>query len=352
MLARAACRVALLAAIFVVSEGVFAQSGAQLKAPQENRRVDKTNEWTVGLAGGLIEGTILRFAAEIARNVNERDRLRVLPVVTPGAAENVTDLLYLKGIDMAITHADVFEHFRTVDKIPNIEKRINYISALYISELHVLVRPEINSFGDLEGKKVSFNTEGAGPSITGPILFQRLGVKVEPLYISNAIALEKMKSGEIAALLHTVGKPNELLSKFKNDYGFKFLPVPFEKFDDYYVPSFFTHEDYPGYVKPGEAIETIGVQAVLAVHNWPRGNDRFRRVSRFIDYYFDRFKNFHEPPYQPKWKSINLAATVRGWTRYWVADEKLKQMAGARPKPLVDIDTQLARQEAARAAPN
>src|SRR5262249_3214466 len=161
------------------------------------------------------------------------------------------------------THSDVFEHFRTVDKISNVEKRINYISALYISELHVLVRPEINSFHDLEGKKVSFNTQGAGTSVTGPILFQRLGVKGEPLYINNAIALEKMKTGEVTALLHSAGKPNEFLAKFKNDYGFKLLPVPFEKFDDFYVPSFFTAEDYPGYIKSGETIETIGVQAVL-----------------------------------------------------------------------------------------
>jgi TRAP transporter TAXI family solute receptor len=351
MRACAVRRLALVATVLVVLDGGLAQTSAQPQTPQEGSRAEKINQWTLGLAAGLTEGTILRFGAEIARNVNDRDQLRVLPVVTPGAAENLTDLLYLKGIDLAITHADVFEHFKTVDKIPHLEKRINYISALYISELHVLVRPEINSFQDLEGKKVSFNTEGAGPSITGPILFRRLGVSVEPVYISNAIALEKMKSGEIAALLHTVGKPNELLSKFNNDYGFKFLPVPFEKFDDFYVPSFFTAEDYPGFVKPGETVETIGVQAVLAVHNWPRGSDRLRRVSRFIDYYFDRFNNFREPPYQPKWKSINLATTVPGWTRYWVAEEKLKQMVVKSEPPRL-LDVQLAREQAARAAPN
>ena len=97
------------------------------------------------------------------------------------------------------------------------------------------------------------------------------------------------------------------------------------------MPSVFTAEDYPGYVKPGEKVETLGVQAVLAVYNWPRESDRFRRVSRFIDYYFERFENFHKPPYHPKWKSINLAAKVPGWTRYWVAEEKLKQMAAAQP---------------------
>ena len=170
----------------------------------------------------------------------------MLAIVTPGATDNVKDLLYLKGIDIAITHADVFEHFRNVEKIPNIEKRVNFISEMYISELHVLVRPEINSFKDLEGKKVSFHTPGAGPSVTGPILFQRLGVKVEPVYVNNAIAYEKMKTGEIAALIHTVGKPNDLFTKNKNEHGFKFLAVPFDKFDDFYVPSVFTARGLSG----------------------------------------------------------------------------------------------------------
>ncbi|TMJ77624.1 MAG: C4-dicarboxylate ABC transporter substrate-binding protein, partial [Alphaproteobacteria bacterium] len=164
-------------------------------ASGEGAIMAKVNSWTVGLATGLPEGTFLRFGAEIARNLNDSDELRVLATVTPGATENIKDLLYLKGMDVAITHADVFEHFRTVDKIPNIERRVNFISEMYISELHVLVRPEINSFKDLEGKKVSFHTPGAGPSVTGPILFQRLGIKVEPVYVNNAIAYEKMKSG-------------------------------------------------------------------------------------------------------------------------------------------------------------
>ena len=121
-----------------------AQQGAKRKLPRAPTAVDsgedgtvaKINNWTVGLAGGLPEGTFLRFAAEIARNVNDPENLRVLPVVTQGATDNVKDLLYLRGIDIAITNADVLEHFKTVERIPNIEKRINFISEMVISEVH------------------------------------------------------------------------------------------------------------------------------------------------------------------------------------------------------------------------
>ncbi|MDX2203832.1 MAG: TAXI family TRAP transporter solute-binding subunit [Hyphomicrobiaceae bacterium] len=315
----------------------------------EGALVHKINNWTVGLAGGLPEGTFLRFAAEIARNLNGTDDLRVLPVVTPGATENVKDLLYLKGIDIAITHADVFEHFRNVEKISNIDRRVHFISEMYISEIHVLARAEIKSFKDLEGKTVGFHTPGAGPSVTAPILFQRMGVKVNPVFVNNAIAIEKMKTGEIAALVHTVGKPNDLFVKVKNDFGFHFLPIPLDKFDDIYVPSTLTSDDYPGYVKPGETVDTIGVQAVLAVFNWPKDSDRYRRVQRFVDFYFDRFSKFQQPPYHPKWRSVNLAAKVPGWTRYVIAEEKLKQISDSKPAVL---DPSLARVQAARVAPN
>ena len=61
-------------------------------ASGELNTVARINNWTVGLAAGLPEGTFLRFAAEIARNLNGTDDLRVLATVTPGATENVKDL--------------------------------------------------------------------------------------------------------------------------------------------------------------------------------------------------------------------------------------------------------------------
>jgi TRAP transporter TAXI family solute receptor len=316
-------------------QAAWAQQRKTVRAPTaaetgEMSKVYQINSWTLGLAGGLPTGTFIRFASEIARNLNDPSELRVLPVITQGATDNVKDLLYLKGIDIAITNADVLEHFKTTERIPNIEKRINFISEMVISEVHLVVRPEINSVQDLEGKKVSLGAKGAGQSTTGPIVFKRLGVNPDFVYIDNAIALEKMKTGEILAIVNNGAKPLSLLSSFKNDGGFKFLPIPIERFDEYYIPATLTAQDYPGFIKPGEKVETLGVQTVLAVYNWPRESDRYRRVQRFVERYFDHFEKFHAPPYHPKWKSVNLAANVPGWTRYLVAEEKLKQTAGVK----------------------
>ncbi len=120
------------------------------RAAAERAAKAKLNAWTVGLAGGLLEGAPIRFATEIARVVDKGDALHVLPVVTRGPAENVEALLYLRGIDAAIVNSDALEQFRAL--VPNIDQRVSYILNLFPSELHGFARPEIRSLADLNGK--------------------------------------------------------------------------------------------------------------------------------------------------------------------------------------------------------
>ena len=51
---------------------------------------------------GLLEGTFVRYAADLGKALDDGDNLRVLPIVSYGAVGNVSDLIYLKGIDIAI----------------------------------------------------------------------------------------------------------------------------------------------------------------------------------------------------------------------------------------------------------
>jgi hypothetical protein len=46
-------------------------------------------------------------------------------------------------------------------------------------------------------------------------------------------------------------------------------------------------------------------------------------VERFVQYLFNNWDKFQKPPYHPKWRDINLAATVPGWTRFSVAQDAL-----------------------------
>ena len=130
---------------------------------------DRKNNWTVGVAGGLLSGTYMTFADELAQVLDDGENLRVIPLVTYGAASNLDDLLYLRGVDVAVTQSDVFEYFRTQRKTSNLESRVHYIIRLPVSEMHVLARNEIKSIEDLRGQKVSFGPAGSASSLTGSI---------------------------------------------------------------------------------------------------------------------------------------------------------------------------------------
>jgi TRAP-type uncharacterized transport system substrate-binding protein len=293
----------------------------------------RKNNWTVGVAGGQLTGTYMTFANELAEVLDDGDNLRVIPIVTYGAASNLDDLLYLRNVDVAVTQADVFEYFRTQRKISNLDYRVNYIIRLPVSEMHVLARNDITSIEDLRGKKVSFGPAGSASSLTGTIVFQRLGVQVEQVLYDNPTALQKLKTGELAALVRVIGKPIDFFAKIPADSGLHFLPIPFSKtFADYYTVGELTNKEYPTLVAAGQSVDTIAVPAVLAVFNWSKGNDRYRRTERFVERLFTNWDKFREPPRHPKWRDVNLAATVPGWTRWAVAEEMLRRM---RPKDAV-----------------
>ncbi len=315
---------------------------------------EKLNAWTVGLAGGLLEGAPLRFATEIARVVDDGENMHVLPIVTRGPSENVESLLYLRGVDVGIINADALEEFRTL--VPNIDRRIVSILSLFQSEVHIFVRPEINSLEDLKGKKVNFNTPGTSAAYSGPLVFDRLKLDVQKTFIPHQVALEQMrKGGDMAAVVFVTSKPVDAFARSNWDPGFKFLPIPYDaRFEDHYLPTSLSTTDYPQLIK-GEQVQTIAVPTILAAYNWPRGTERYRRVSRFVDYLYNRIEKLHEAGFHPKWKDVNLSANVPGLMRAPAAQEWLDRVGGAGTSentatPGRPVDADAVRAQAERAA--
>lgn len=295
---------------------------------------ERINAWTVGLAGGFIEGAPLRLAAEIARVVNEGDKLHVIPIVTQGATENVNSLLYLRGVDAAIINTDAVVEYKA--QIPFIERRLVYILSLFPSELHIFVRPEIRSLEDLRDKKVNFNTQGTAAAYSGPLIFSRLGLNVEKMFIPHQVALEQMKRGEVSAVVFVMSKPVDAFLKGRWDPGFKFLPVEYDtKFEDYYLPSSIEAADYPSLIPKGQRIATIAVPTILAGYNWPQQSDRYGRVARLVDHLFSRLDRLQSPGFDPKWKEVNLRVAVPGLERFRPAQEWLD-----RPQAVTAVPSQ------------
>jgi len=321
------CGWLLAVAVLFGAGEALAQSKAAKARPKDpvaetQQMKQRINEWTLGLAGGLLEGAPIRLATEMARVVNDGENLHVLPIVTRGPTENLNDLLYLKGVDMAIIASDSLEEYK--QQLPDIQRRITYILNLFPSELHVFVRPEIRSLAELKGKKVNFNTRGTAAAFTGPMVFSRLGIEIEETFIPHPLALEQMRRGEMTAVVFITSKPIDAFLKGKWDEGFKFLPVEYgPKFEDYYLPSSLDSKDYPNLIRPGQEIETIAAPTILTAYNWPANSDRYRRVARFSEYLLSRIDRLHAQGFDSKWKDVNLNAKVPGLERFRAAQEWL-----------------------------
>jgi TRAP-type uncharacterized transport system substrate-binding protein len=323
----------VLFALFVLVDPTIAQPRRALRdprplpvAPEESQIRDRINAGTIGLAGGLLEGAPIHFATEIARVVNEGGDMQVLPIVTRGPTENVNDLLYLKGIDTAIINSDSLEEYKS--QAPQIQQRIAYILSLFPSELHIFVRPEIKTLADLAGKKVNFNTQGTAAAYSGPLIFSRLGIDVDKMFIPHPVALEQMRRGEIAAVIFITSKPVDAFVKGKWEEGFKFLPVEYgPKFEDYYISSYLNAADYPNLIARDQRIATIAVPTILASYKWRPDSPRYRRVARFVELLFGRIDKLRSAGFDPKWKDVNLGTQVPGLERLQAAQEWLDRSA-------------------------
>lgn len=275
------------------------------------------------MSGG-VNGTYIRIASDLAAVLDKSNQLRILPIVGKGSVQNIIDLLYLRGIDLAIVQSDVLSFSRRQNLHANIAQRIRYITKLYNEEVHVLAGKNIRQLSDLSGKKVNVDVAGSGTAMTASVLFDALGLKIEAVNFDQALALEKLKSGEIAAMVYVVGKPAELFRKIEAGADLHLLPIPLTTdLLQTYLPSSLTSADYPGLIADNQFTDTVAVGAVMAVYNWEPKSERYQRVASFVDAFFDGFGEFLQAPRHPKWQEVNLAAELPGWTRFQPAQDWL-----------------------------
>ena len=287
--------------------------------------VDRLNANTVTLMSGTIGGTYVQIGADLASVLDNGDDLRVLPIVGRGSVQSVADILFLKGVDIGIVRSDTLDYLEKKGIASNLKQQFTYITKLYNEEMHVVARKSIHSLRDLEGKTVSVDLPNGGTFITSIIVFERLGIKANFVYIEQRIALDKLKKGEIDAVIAVQGKPSKATTQIDDD-SLHLVPVEYARaLQDDYLPATFDYEDYPKLIEKGQRVDTIAVPAVLAAYNWAPNTDRYRRLAHFVDVFFGKISDFQKPPFHPKWKEVSLTASLRGWTRFKPAQDWLAQ---------------------------
>jgi TRAP transporter TAXI family solute receptor len=315
----------LAVSVFLAATLFSAPSGAEDLLTRLGAR---TNQNTIAIVSGNLNGTYLSIAYDLSAVLDDGDELRVLPIVGKGGGQNIRDVRFLKGVDLGITQSVLLTRFRRTGEIGKIDDKLTYIAKLFNEEMHLIVRAEsgITSIEQLAGKKVNFSDIGSGTQLSTREIFERLGIKAVEVNMGQADAFEALKRGEIAASVLIAGKPPGSIVKLKASDGFRILPVPYAKpLQVDFLPATLTHADYPNLIGPGEKVDTVAVGAVLFAYNWDRDTDRYRRIQKFVEAFFSRLAEFQKPPRHPKWREANLNATFPGWKRFEGAEEWLKK---------------------------
>src|SRR3954468_10497075 len=318
-----------LALSLPLSESAEAQ---KLSREQLRKRV---NENVLFLMGGQPGATFSQLAHDISVVVDNTNNLRVLPVEGGAAVQNVEDVVFLRNIDLALTTQEAMNHLKATRELgPNLEQQVTYIATLFPNPLQILARSGAKSIKDLNGKKVNFNNKGSATAQFVPQIFKTLGVNVQQeLFMAQGDALEKLRSGEIDATICSCPVPVPAFVNVKTEWGLRFVTVPFDKpLQATYLPASMRNEDYPALIEKEGEVDTIAAVTVLISFNWEKGTERYQRTAKFVDAFFSRFNEFHKPPRHPLWKTVNLAATIPGWTRFGAADEWLKNWRGGQAK--------------------
>jgi TRAP transporter TAXI family solute receptor len=315
---------------------------------------EKANENLLMVLGGTLGGPYIQMAQDIALTVSDGDNLRVLPIAGDGAMKNVRDILLLRGVDLGITTDQVLNTLKASGEYgPNLERRIAYIAPLAVDMLHVLVRPEIKSLKDLNGKKVNVMPKGSASSVLVPRTFKTHGVHVDEVNVTIADALQQMRAGTLFATACYCPVPVPAYPGLSADLGFKLVEVPYIAAleEASFLPASIPGEPYPNLIAKGSKVQTVATSTVLITYNWQPGTERYRKIERFVEAFFSKFDKLRRPPHHPTWRDVNFAATIRGWPRFPAAQRWVDRQREAEAKLAAPhIDPALARAQAARAA--
>jgi uncharacterized protein len=309
---------------------------AQTSAYVERKREINENVVTIMASGTSSPYTV--FAEDMRDVLDEGDKpggLRILPILGKGGANNALDVLLLRGVDMGVIEQSDLEIGRQKDPaiFASVESRLHYIAKLANSEFQLLAQNKYKTLYDLAGKKVNYFKKGSSTDIVCTKLFGMLKIAVEPVYLDQNEANAKLKTGEIAAAARFAGAPHNAFVGFKAEDNVNFIPVDgesipsgdFGKILDSYSPALLKNDHFPALISADKPVPTVAGAMLLVVYNWPSNTERYQRVSNFINQFFSNIEKFKGPGRHQKWKEINLAANVPGWTRFQPAQEWIDQ---------------------------
>ena len=135
--------------------------------------------WALTIATGPSDGSYFQIAQDI-KNVAAKDGIDLQVLPSKGSLENL-ELLGSGKVDLAIVQLDALRFVSDVMKQDlglNLFEKIKVVMNLYPEEIHILTnKKDIQTFYNLEGKRVSVGPPGGGTAVTAAVLFNIYDIK-------------------------------------------------------------------------------------------------------------------------------------------------------------------------------
>jgi len=305
-------RLSLAVMLLGASFSTFSQQ-QQLATIDEARLV---NDTTVGIVFHF-EDYYRRLIDDMSTELDGEEPVRIVPIIGENHVQTIYDMLFLRGVDLGLVHADVLEYIDRFQGYEPTKRLITGLVELYGESVAIIANEEFDSIQDLAGEPVNFGVVGKGADITASLLFDTLDIQVRPVRLSLDEALAKVKSGEIAAHVHTLEDPVDQLVALGPDDNVRLLPVPqTDGLLSIYNEDEIVHEDFPNLLSKGESISSLSVSVMIASYNWSKRDPfRYDKLSRFVNAFVANFEQLQSDAYDPIWKTVSLEKNIPGVTR-------------------------------------
>lgn len=225
------------------------------------------------IATAGVSGSYYPFGGAVAKIWTEKlkDVVSVAAQATGGAVEN-TKLMEMGEVELALTQNDLAEYSWNAQYMFNKSyQKQRAIATLFPEVIHIfaLRSSGIESFSDLKGKKISMSQQGSGGLVNSEQILGHFGITkadVDPLYLSNVDAVDRMKDELLDAIFVTTGSPNATYQDLCFAKDVRLLGIP-EKDIEELVKEYPFYSKYiipkSTYDKQTDDTATVTVQAVL-----------------------------------------------------------------------------------------
>jgi TRAP transporter TAXI family solute receptor len=182
---------------------------------------------SITIATGSQEGTYYKIAQDI-KQIAEKEGIPIEIISTNGSFDNI-NLLGAGKVDLAILQLDVLMFVSEImQKEANFDvfEQAKVVLNLYLEEIHIITKNEgLLSLYQLEGKKVAVGPQRSGSALSAEVLLAGYNIRVQAVFEAPNDALEKLKSGELDALIFVGGAPVPAFEKLDDSFHIVHMPA-------------------------------------------------------------------------------------------------------------------------------